>query len=101
MFQRQRTKRQILFHEFLDEMNTHSFYPPPFLGNENSKKLGSGGTSFSKNHQGKPKGDETENTKVVGVLWCFFILIYSLKAIMVIETACRNSFSESSGLRYF
>ena len=48
MFPWQRTKRQILFHGFLDEMNKHSFYPPPFLGNENSKKLGSEGDQFFK-----------------------------------------------------
>ena len=83
MFQLERAKRQILFHGFLDEMNTHSFYRPPFSGNTNSKKLGYVGTSFSKSHQGKPKEDEREYKSCRGV-WCFFfILIYSLKAIML------------------
>ena len=76
MFPWQRTKKQILFHGFLDEMNKHSFYPPPFWKMKIPKNWVLRGTSFSKNHQGKPKGDERENTKVVGVLWCFFILIY-------------------------
>ena len=72
MFPWQRTKRQILFHGFLDEMNKHSFYPPPFLGNENSKKLGSEGNQFFKKSSGETKGGREREYKSCRGVMVFF-----------------------------
>ena len=71
MFQRERAKRQMLFHGFLDEMNTHCFYPPPFREIQIPKNWVMWGPVFQNLIRVNQKGTR-ENTKVVGVYGVFF-----------------------------
>ena len=52
-------------------------------GDENSKKLGRSGDQFLKRLQGE-SGGQKKDKKSYG--WFFFILIYSILAIMIIDT---------------